>query len=133
MTDNDKIGILGVNGAGKSTLFKILTDEISPDSGEVYKAKQIKIACMEQHMEAFSDKTPFEEVLSVFGELVSLEFEVSQLQKELETNHDEALINRFHTLNQRFIDEGGLTYKARINSTLTGLGITDEQKKYVPL
>jgi len=128
VTDNDKIGILGVNGAGKSTLFKILTDEITPDSGEVYKAKQIKIACMEQHMEAFSDKTPFEEVLSVFDELVRLEFEVSQLQSELETNHDEAIINRFHTLNQRFIDKGGLTYKSRINSTLSGLGITDEQK-----
>lgn len=128
VTDNDKIGILGVNGAGKSTLFKILTEEISPDSGEVYKAKQLKIACMEQHMEAFSERSAYNEVLTVFEGLERAEEEIAGLQKELETNHDEALINRFHNINQKFIDNGGLTYKSRINSTLTGLGITDEQK-----
>ena len=128
VTDNDKIGILGVNGAGKSTLFKILTEEISPDGGEVYKAKQLKIACMEQHMEAFSERSAYNEVLTVFEDLEKAEEEIAALQKELETNHDEALINRFHNINQKFIDNGGLTYKSRINSTLTGLGITDEQK-----
>ena len=132
VTDNDKIGILGVNGAGKSTLFKILTEEISPDSGEIYKAKQLNIACMEQHMETFSENTAYDEVLDVFSELINLEKEISSLQKELETNHDENIINRFHTLNQKFIDGGGLTYKSRVNSTLSGLGITDEQK-HMPL
>lgn len=128
VTDNDKIGILGVNGAGKSTLFKILTQEISPDSGEVHKTKQLKIACMEQHMEAFSEKTAFCEVLSVFDDLVHTEEQIALLQQELETSSCEQLINRFHALNQKFIDEGGLTYKSRINSTLSGLGITEEQK-----
>ena len=128
VTDNDKIGILGVNGAGKSTLFKILTGEISPDGGEVYKTKQLKIACMEQHMEAYSENTAFDEVLLVFDELIRTEEQLAILQKELESSSDEQLINKFHTLNQKFIDDGGLTYKSRINSTLTGLGITDEQK-----
>ncbi|MBQ2898056.1 MAG: ABC-F family ATP-binding cassette domain-containing protein [Clostridia bacterium] len=128
VSDNDKIGILGVNGAGKSTLFKILTEEISPDSGEIYKAKQLKIACMQQHMEAFSENTAYNEVLSVFDNLVQAEKQIELLQKELETSSNEQLINRFHTINQKFIDDGGLTYKSRINSTLTGLGITDEQK-----
>jgi len=132
VTDNDKIGILGVNGAGKSTLFKILTEEIPYDSGDIYKAKQLKIACMEQHMEAFSEKTAFNEVLSVFDHLVTAEEEINVLQKELETCSDEVLINRFHNINQKFIDDGGLVYKSKINSTLSGLGITEEQK-HMPL
>ena len=37
--DRDKIGFIGINGAGKSTLIKILLDEMSYDSGEIYKSK----------------------------------------------------------------------------------------------
>ena len=33
------IGLLGKNGSGKSTLLKILTDELSPTSGTIWKAQ----------------------------------------------------------------------------------------------
>ena len=36
--DKDKIGFVGANGTGKSTLFKILTGELIPDGGEVFKS-----------------------------------------------------------------------------------------------
>ena len=36
INEGDKVGIIGANGEGKSTLFKIITKELSQDSGEVF-------------------------------------------------------------------------------------------------
>ena len=76
--EGDKIGILGMNGAGKSTLFKILTDDLSCDSGEIFKARQLKISYMEQFAKAESEKTAYDEVLfGAFSELIEKENELS--------------------------------------------------------
>ena len=36
INEGDKVGIIGSNGEGKSTLFKIITKELSQDSGEIF-------------------------------------------------------------------------------------------------
>ena len=33
LDETDRLGIIGVNGCGKSTLFKLITGELSSDSG----------------------------------------------------------------------------------------------------
>lgn len=37
--EKDKIGFIGANGSGKTTLFKILTGQLSPDTGTVTVSK----------------------------------------------------------------------------------------------
>ncbi len=44
----DKIGIIGGNGVGKSTLIKLLLGELTPDSGNIRKAKDLKMAYFAQ-------------------------------------------------------------------------------------
>lgn len=46
--ENDKVGLIGPNGAGKSTLFKILSQMIKPDAGEVVHKKGLKIGFLQQ-------------------------------------------------------------------------------------
>ncbi|MFR2657860.1 MAG: ATP-binding cassette domain-containing protein, partial [Enterococcus faecalis] len=41
--DHDKIAIIGVNGAGKTTLLRILCEEESYDSGDIFKSKDVVI------------------------------------------------------------------------------------------
>jgi ABC transport system ATP-binding/permease protein len=47
----DKLGLLGDNGSGKSTLLKILTGELSPDSGTVKRAEKLSVVRFDQHRE----------------------------------------------------------------------------------
>ncbi len=49
ISEGDKIGIVGVNGTGKSTLLRIVAGEETPDSGEVVKRGNLKIAYLRQH------------------------------------------------------------------------------------
>lgn len=59
-----RVGCVGENGAGKSTMIKLLTGEIIPQQGEVWKHPNARIAYVPQHafhhIEQHLDKTPNE-------------------------------------------------------------------------
>ncbi|TGD59587.1 energy-dependent translational throttle protein EttA [Flavobacterium humi] len=42
------VGIIGPNGAGKTTIFKMIMDELKPDSGEFETGETVKIAYVDQ-------------------------------------------------------------------------------------
>ncbi|MCT4643813.1 MAG: ATP-binding cassette domain-containing protein [Carboxylicivirga sp.] len=46
--DNDFIGIIGPNGGGKTTLLKVILDLLTPISGSVSKAKNLRIGYLPQ-------------------------------------------------------------------------------------
>ncbi len=44
----ERVCLIGRNGEGKSTLFKLINDDIQPDSGEVITSSSVSIAMLEQ-------------------------------------------------------------------------------------
>jgi ATP-binding cassette subfamily F protein uup len=46
--DGDRIGIVGINGTGKSTLLRVMTGEITPDSGVVRRGRGVRLASLTQ-------------------------------------------------------------------------------------
>lgn len=57
------VGIIGPNGAGKTTIFKMIMDELQPDSGEFQVGETVKIGYVDQaHEDIHPDKTVFEVV-----------------------------------------------------------------------
>ncbi|HOP63087.1 MAG TPA: ATP-binding cassette domain-containing protein [Spirochaetota bacterium] len=46
----EKITLLGRNGAGKSTLMKIINGMIEPDSGEIFREKNLRTAMLQQEV-----------------------------------------------------------------------------------
>ncbi len=61
---NSRVAILGANGAGKSTMIKLLTGELEPESGIVWKHPNMRVAYVAQHafhhVEQHLGKTPNE-------------------------------------------------------------------------
>ena len=83
INEGDKVGIIGANGEGKSTLFKIITKELSQDSGEVFIDKNKTLGYLSQNLALNSEKNIYEEALSVFDELLNIESKLSSLEKRL--------------------------------------------------
>ena len=124
----DKIGFVGINGAGKSTLFKIIMGEMSPDEGEIFKAKGTFCGYLTQHACTNSQNTVFGEILEVFAEQVKIEKELEDIQGDINTGYGDldTLIKRQHILSERFSEIDGFFYRSKIRSALLGLGFREE-------
>lgn len=46
---SEHIGVIGPNGAGKSTLFKLLTEELELDQGDIIRSNDLRLGYLEQH------------------------------------------------------------------------------------
>ena len=56
-------GIIGANGAGKSTFLKILSGELEPTKGEVFKTPTERLSVLKQDHYAYNDCTALRTVL----------------------------------------------------------------------
>ena len=119
------MGFVGVNGAGKTSLFKIITGEYTADSGNCFISKNATLGYMEQHT-CSNDKTIWNELVSVYSDLIEMELELDDLSEKLKTNHSKELIDRQDYLTNEFTQNGGLTYKSMTRSALLGLGFCEE-------
>lgn len=122
----EKIGFVGVNGSGKTTLFRVLKRELTPDAGDVIIPGGTRLGYMEQFACKDSDKTLYNEALTVFSDLEEMEFQLEELHDKIDFgDSSDETIARQTELRERFERGGGLTYKSRTSSALTGLGFTD--------
>ena len=131
INDGEKVGFVGANGAGKSTLFKILSGELTHDSGELYFEKGKKVGYLSQHL-SLGDATIYEELLSVFSELLNLEKKMVDLEIKMKEPYDESkedyhnkVIKDYTTACDMYEMKGGYTYKGEISRVLKGLGFTE--------
>lgn len=127
----DKIGFIGANGVGKTTIFKILSGQLEPSDGCVVFSKDTVAGYLEQHSCNTPDRNIYDELLSVFDNLIQQERELEELPVliELEENETErdALIEKHLQLQENFERNGGLTYRSRTRSALLGLGFTEKE------
>ena len=126
----DRISLVGENGAGKTSLFRILKGRLAPDSGEVSLARWVRIGYLEQDiagMEEDPRRTCMEAALEPFGPLIELERRIERLAVELGETEDRAtgLLADLGEAQQRFEVSGGYEFRARTQSTLTGLGLPE--------
>ncbi|CTQ54144.1 putative ABC transporter ATP-binding protein YheS [Roseibium album] len=106
-----KTGLVGRNGAGKSTLFKIITGDLSTETGSVQIPKRAKIGQVAQEAPGTED-TLMEVVLAA-------DKERTHLLQQAESETDPHKIADIHT---RLADIGSHTAEARAGTILSGLG-----------
>jgi ATP-binding cassette subfamily F protein 3 len=134
-----KIGLVGPNGAGKSTLLRIMAGEIRPDSGFLYREKEMRIGYLAQEPALDPERTVWEEVIGASEDLVRVEAELQRLEARMadpEVYGDEATLERVLAAHGRAQTEfeklDGYRYENRAREALRTLGL-DEKDLQLPV
>ncbi len=124
---DEKVGLVGRNGAGKTTIFKLLTGEESPDSGDIATINGLRLGLLEQHVDFDAAETVHTAALSAFKEIHDIEAEMRRLEKVMETDHSEPVLDKYAELQTAFEQADGFSYAARAEAVLIGVGFTRDQ------
>lgn len=124
--DNARIGLVGPNGAGKTTLLKIMTGQQEPTKGEFTINKGLKVGYIAQENGLNEDKTIWDEMLTVFDDLIQKNKKITHMQQEIADHPEDAdLLKRYDQMSYEFEQEGGFTYQAEIKSILNGFNFKE--------
>lgn len=136
VNEGDKIGIVGVNGTGKTTLFKVITGILPHDRGEIFTSKNCRLGYLEQNTNFYSEKTIYDEVVSVFSDLIGAEEELRSLEHQIASLSDKGgssgdqlkkTMDIYGKKYEEFEKNNGYAYKSEVRGTLKGLGFSDEE------
>lgn len=126
--DNEKAAIVGINGAGKTTLLRILIGELSPDEGTVVFAKNKVMGYLAQNSTIDSERSIYDELLSVKQELIDLENKMHLCEaamKDADGEQLETLMHQYHGYTHAFESNNGYAYKSELVGVLKGLGFPE--------
>jgi ATPase subunit of ABC transporter with duplicated ATPase domains len=118
-------GLIGANGAGKSTFLKILSGEISPNTGGVSLEPGKRMSVLSQNHFAFDEETVLNTVIQGNKPLWDLMQEKDAIYMKPDFNEEDGLIAA--DLEVKFEEMDGWNAESDAANLLSGLGIhTDE-------
>ena len=118
LPEGARIGFVGRNGTGKTTLFRMIADELSPDTGEISIPKQMKMGRVEQEAPGGPG--------SLIDFVLAADVERARLMSESETATDPHRIAEIQT---RLVDIDAHSAPARAARILAGLGFDFEAQE----
>ena len=126
--EGECVGIMGRNGCGKTTLFRLLTGELSPDSGEIHIAAGKKLGLISQ-IPVYPAGFSVEDVLrTAFVALTSLKRRMEELEKTLEKDDSRANLSEYDRLSNAYLTGGGYEQDTEVDKVCNGLGIPAEMR-----
>ena len=129
LEQKEKASIVGVNGAGKTTLFKILTEEINADGGEIYLKKETSIGYLAQNQQIDTQTTILEEMMNVFEKVRCEEQNLREMENKMSYLEGKELsdyMEKYAQAQQKFEHSDSYGYESRIKGVLKGLGFLEE-------
>ncbi|MFH1135696.1 MAG: ABC-F family ATP-binding cassette domain-containing protein [Pseudomonadota bacterium] len=126
----ERIGLIGANGAGKSTALRIILGIESPDSGEVHRAKGLRLGYLPQDLMTFSGRALLDIVMDTADDIRAIEEELRLVSQDIEdlSSRDAPdrrdlleLTDRQGRLLELFDALGGYTLETEARKILQGL------------
>ncbi|WP_442914833.1 ABC-F family ATP-binding cassette domain-containing protein [Marinilactibacillus sp. 15R] len=128
ITEGQRIGLIGVNGTGKTSLLKILTKQLSPDTGDITQPNDYRIGYLEQISTLDESQTVLNTVFDGDTPLmVTVRNYEAALQLLTEDPMNERAQNIFAKAEQKMNSENAWNSSARAKAILNRLGITNMQ------
>lgn len=121
--EGECVGIMGRNGCGKTTLFRLLTGEITPDSGEITIAAGKKLGLISQIPHYPAGYTVDDVLATAFAPLQAMKRRMEELEHQMAESADKAVLNEYDRLSSAYQTGGGYEQTTQADKICNGLGI----------
>jgi ATP-binding cassette subfamily F protein 3 len=126
----ERSALVGPNGTGKTTLLRILAGLETPSSGQVHRAKGLRVGYLPQEVTLTgADGTLWELALAAFDHLQQQAAQLHRLEEAMAATTDpderDRLLARYGQAQDAFDLAGGYTYEYRMRQVLSGLGFDE--------
>src|SRR5471032_750964 len=112
----ERVSVIGRNGTGKATLLKIISGELAPDSGTLWRQPSLRIARLEQDVPLSANRSVFDVVAE--GHTHHLEEDEAWLRE----HHVELILSRLELPAESIVDtlSGGWRRRVLLARALVG-------------
>lgn len=130
--EDSKIAIIGSNGSGKTSLLKVIEGELdltfdsSNLDGYITKSNDFNLGYLKQISFEDDSITLEESVLSCYSKVINLEHKLKELEKKMETDMSDKLINEYFKTQELFENMDGYYYQKEYNMVLKKFGFTKD-------
>ncbi len=126
----ERLALIGRNGSGKSSLLKVISGEIPPDSGTVWRAPALRVARLSQDVsdvsgrDANGNTSVFDDIAGGLGFLGDLAAAYHRAAARLaEHPHDERRLAALADLQHRLELEDGWSLEQKVELVISRLGL----------
>ena len=122
----ERIAVIGRNGTGKSTLLRLLSGELAPDAGSIWRAPDLRAARLMQDAAISTSQTVFDVVaegLDELREVVTAYHRAAVRVAEQATPEALAVLGRVH---HELDERGGWRVEEQVERVLTTLRLSPD-------
>ena len=120
----EKIAIVGRNGCGKTTFLRCMCGEESFDSASISKQNGTVIGYLAQKVLSHDDWTVEQELMKIYEPVFALQKKMNELEKVMETDASEKVLNQYADLQDRFEAMNGYNWQSELNTVFTKFGFS---------
>jgi ATP-binding cassette subfamily F protein uup len=124
----ERVCLIGRNGVGKSTLLQILSGQLPPDHGSIWRQPGIRTARLVQDVALSDDRSVFEVVAEGLGEVSALATAYHHTAVALEHDSSPELLEQLGRLQHELEERKGWQFEQRIELILSRLGLSADAR-----
>ncbi|CAN5697768.1 ATP-binding cassette domain-containing protein [soil metagenome] len=124
----ERIALIGRNGTGKSSLLRVLSGEVPPDTGDIWREPALRISRLDQDVPAAGTHSVFEEVASGLGDLGAIVAEYHRAAVRLADSHDTADLARLGELQHALEERDGWSIEQKVELVISRLSLPADRR-----
>jgi ATP-binding cassette subfamily F protein uup len=124
----ERVCLIGRNGAGKSSLLKMLDGIVKPDSGQIWRKPNLRMARLEQELPQDTQLTVYEFVAQGLADLGKLLAEYHSLTTQIAETCTQKELDQLERIQREMDAKDAWQFEQKIKTVLTNLELDGDKR-----